>query len=169
MGVDAKLTLPPGTRIRHVANVAGMLLGQDHEMLPLGHGSKAEFLQLHGVSVLSADSQPDCARIRIEPRWHILWQYEWWTDGAGLPGSPGFMLRSRPEVLALFSRLGEFFGGWLDYRDNDEIECDASWPIPAPINFSDDEQWQAHQDRMSSVQPLTSDEIESFRPYAAYD
>lgn len=170
MGVDAKLTLPPGTAVSDVADVLGLAFGHSWHMEPLRMGgSSGSYLKVDGVTV-EPTTQPTCASIVLNHpngrRKHVLFQFEWWADG-GEPGCVGFMERSTGEWLAAMSRVGEFFGGEVDWQDCDDKYVDESWPR-RDRRPSDGQPWQDHQHAMSEVRPVEPELVESYEQHAAY-
>ena len=168
MGVDCRITLPDKVRIRDVADVIGMLLGQKWELAPLdSHGSK--HLKVEGVSVRNS-SVDACADIFVGDR-RFFYHFEWSGGSFGnrdIHCGRGLILRSTAENIALAVALVQFFGGFVDFQDCDESDCDFAWPEQPDIRPNDGEAWERFQQRMAAVRPLTKADIAKYKSVAAY-
>ena len=165
MGVNCRLYLPENARVRHVANVIGVLSG-----LPV---SRRQFggVEVAGVKVRNT-VEPSMAQIKLYGRMidgevsHETF-YHFESDG----GSKLMTPKSRPYWVAVCCRLVMFFGGKLIYQDCSY--SDGDYEVTAKSNAKNqprgDPQWTDLQDRIASVTPLTMDEIEQAKPFAAYE
>lgn len=167
MGVGCQLTIPAPARIRDVADVIAGLLGFPVYKIPLGNDGYAA--RVDGIQFLSYDNMPECSRI-ITPMpigpWDVyetLYHYEW--DELG---NHGIMPRSRPINIALCIALCDFFGGRIDFNDCDDSDCDYRQPAREDIHATNGQPWNAFQDRILAVRPLTKEDIERYRDVAAY-
>ena len=77
MSVDTKLYLPPYVRLSETADVIGILLGQPHELRPLGN-SGGIHCWVDGVVTKSFEPSvglAGCARIVIDGADRMMWHY----------------------------------------------------------------------------------------------
>ncbi len=162
MGVDCKVYLPSRVRVRDVASVIGALLGAEVRRDALGdNGSIVAHVQ--GVKVKACGgSLVECCEITYQDRW-FLFHFEF-----GRRGEPGIMPRCTAKNIAMCKRLADFFGGRVDFSDCDSSECDYFVDEQDGINAEDGAEWNALQQRICDVQPLTEREIEACEKFAAY-
>ena len=156
MGVDAKLTLSPGTGIYDVSRLIARLTNVGTRTIP--------------STVLGCDNIDTTGHWSIDPTgWQyrsILFQYEWWYDGTPprAPGSPGFMMRSSAQNIALMVRIGEFFGGSIDFNDCDDRAVDVQWTYVRDPS----ETFEQRQTAIGLVKPITRGQAASYESVAAY-
>lgn len=167
MGANCSLTIPAPARIRDVATVMAGLLGCP--ITKLSMGANAYSAHVDGITFRPYDNMPECVSIvtpmPIRP-WNthdVLYHYEWDEFG-----NHGIMLRSRPINIALCVALCDFFGGRVDFNDCDDSDCDYQKPAFDDIRASDGKPWDAFQDRILSVKPITNADISRYRDVAAY-
>lgn len=171
MGVDCKVYLSPATKFRDVADVIGILLGQPfrEKKLPNSNGI---FVEVDGVETKASEAVIECAEISIpsQDRW-FFYHFEFsglsYNEHDFQPGR-GLLLRSRSENIALGVALVKFFGGYVDFADCDESECDFAWPEQPDIRANDGEAWDAYHRRMLALKPITKTEIARYESAAAY-
>jgi hypothetical protein len=174
MGIDAKLTLPPGTAAQDVALVFGVLVGNEAIIVD-ARNSQYSYLSVDKAKV-EKSSVVGCDKLEITDRdgwlWSPLFMYEWWMDrNSGRPGSPGLMMRSTAKNIAILYRLGEFFGGQLDINDCDAVKVDHEWPDrwTAKARVNDDQTFTRHHREMFAVQPVTDQFVATFLNVSSYD
>lgn len=165
MGVNCRLHLPGNVRIRDVANVIGVLSG-----LPVRRRESGG-VDVDGVEVRDT-GEPSMAQIKLYGRMvdgEVSHETFYHFEGHGT--SKLMTPKSRPYWIAVCGRLVMFFGGRLDYQDCDDSECDyeVRAKSDAKNQPGDDPQWSDLQDRIASLTPLTLEEIEKAKPFAAYD
>lgn len=169
MGVDTRITLPPFVRVRDVADVIGILLGNQRRQVPLGSGYSA--VRVDGVQIRSygnMSSLVECAEIQISSThgpYTVMYHFEFEDRG-----NRGLMPRSRPDWLAVGVGLINFFGGEIDYNDCDDKDRDLF--VPAKIQLarqSNDAVFDLVQRRKMELHPLTTSDVLAMTPYAAYD
>ena len=167
MGFDCQYTIPAPARIRDVATVMGALLGCPLKKYELGEGGYSA--RIDGIVFRSYDDMPECVRI-VTPMpigpwdsYEVLYHYEWDEYG-----NHGIMPRSRPINIALCIALCDFFGGRIDFNDCDHSDCDYRQPTREDIHATDGQPWNAFQDRILAVKPLTKEDIKRCRDVAAY-
>lgn len=167
MGVDCRVTLPPGARLDDVADVIGRALGCDGEVLPLDHEG-AVCAIVHGVRTEVAPGQPMCAYAVIDPPDgrgdRFLYHHEW---NEHAPGTTGLSLASNGRGIALARRLVDFFGGWVDDSDHDDTDVDYERPPREPIAPTDGAAWDDFQRALVAVAPLTPAEIRDCERFGA--
>jgi hypothetical protein len=80
------------------------------------------------------------------------------------------MPRSTTFWCAIGKGLVKFFGGKIDYNDCDSKKVDFSKkPFSDRINCpSDGKPWQAFQEKLWNLLPLTSKDFEGFKGKIAY-
>lgn len=167
MSADCQLTIPAPARIRDVAEVTAALLGCPVIKQPLGNDGYAAHVD--GIRYHVYPDMPECSTIIVPmpigpwETWSCLYHYEW--DALG---NHGMMPRSRALNIALCVALCDFFGGSVDFNDCDSEEEDHRQPIREDIHAEDGQPWNAFQDRKLAVKALTPDDIERYRPFAAY-
>jgi len=180
MGVDTRLTLPPGTRAGDLADAIGALLGCviDAER-PYGP-------EVHGPEVKPADLAGSvCSHISVkatDTKWDrgVAWllHHEWGSDSTRSPkwpGSIGMMASAAPFQIAMFRRLAEIFGGVVDYNDCDSEDADYAPDEPEVARAwrtegYTDEKWLAMRRHVTvDVEPLTAADVKACIKIAAYD
>lgn len=141
MGVDCTISLPAAAKIRDVAAVIGILLGQPFRAKKLPN-SDGIFVEVDGVEIKSSDAVVECANINIpsKERWffyHFEFSGSSYNDHDTQVGR-GMLLRSRAENIALGVALVKFFGGSVDFSDSDSSDCDFAWPEQPDIRRLDE-------------------------------
>lgn len=159
MGVDCKVTLSPGTRVRDVALALGAALGCKKTWGGTSDG-KTRWVEVEGVRV-RCDGMPGCASIECGERW-FCYHFEYGADGAR-----GVTLRSFAENIAVGRKLAEFFGGSVEPNDW-EGEVVWSTPYRTDCHAEDGEEWDAFQARLFAVEPVTAEEIAECQTWAGY-
>lgn len=164
MGVDTRIYLSPGARVKEVAEVIGLAAGLPGRWEESG---STRWYAVPGVRVSSNSGLPECCDIEWvdqngEGR-RVLYHFE-----AGGHGCKLLMPRSTPFWIAIGRRLVDFFGGWIDYQDCDEEDMDYRQPLQYHCCPEDGEPWKSFRQRMSEVQPITRSEYERSKQYAAY-
>ena len=162
MGVDCRYYPPIGARVEAVAEAIGVLLGEPVVRRELSGGGVATLVP--SVRYRTHDDMPDYVQVVIS-REH---SFNWHQHSDEFVGRAVLTARSTPTVVALFRRLCDFFGGDVWHADVDEFAVDYSRPAHDPIYPTDGEPWQAFQDELAALPPLTDDEIAAARPFAAY-
>jgi hypothetical protein len=79
--------------------------------------------------------------------------------------------RARPDTIAAFVGLADFFGGAVDFQDCDDVDWDHVVP-DRPVGecaADDGSEWTALQRRLASVISLTRAQIRAYKKHAAYD
>src|ERR1039458_4914350 len=126
MGIDTDLYLPPYVEVRDVATAIGILLGEPHELAPLGQD--VTHCKVENVTIRSYGENtylPECCRIHVGTR-EFMYHFAFSTPGDPLHnrGWHGMILRSSSPNIALFVALANFFGGVVDFNDCDEADVD---------------------------------------------
>lgn len=167
MGVDCRISLPGAVRVKDVATFIGISAGLPVTAIILPGGGT--YAKVKGIEVLPCgQSLPECCYIEWtdlcgEGR-QIMYHFE------GDDGAERIILgRSTPFWIAMGRRLVKFFGGGVDYNDCDSEDCDYH-QVPANdlTRRNDDTVWQAFQNRLLKVKPLSPAEIEWATGRAAY-
>jgi hypothetical protein len=65
-------------------------------------------------------------------------------------------------------KLCRFFGGYIDYNDCDETECDKRWKKSRKNNPQEDGLWDKQNNRIASLVPISKEDINRSVRYAAY-
>ena len=166
MGIDAKLTLPPGTRVCDLADATGALLGCkiDSEARYCPDVIGPEFTsEAFAGSVLSKIRIPSDV-IPWEWGTHLLVHHEWGSDSRHRPfgpGSIGIMSDAMPFNVVLLRRLADIFGGSVDHDDCDENDEDYRVEPPEVMRawLNDpytNELWRAMKNAISiDIVPIT--------------
>ncbi len=161
MGVDTRITLPGDVRVDDAATVIGILAGLQKTKREFtgGWSVHAEGMK---VSSYTIDGLAPCAHIEF-PGHDLMWHFE--VDHGKRLISP----RSTPFWLAVGKALVDFFGGTIDYQDSDATEVDYEAHTPRLHNDPDDDgPWDAFQEAIFALQPLTRNNIKAMREHAAY-
>lgn len=166
MGVDCKIYLPDNVRIRDVAHVIAISAG----LKPRWGGSgKAKWVEVP-VEVRNT-SYPSMAEIAIygdlvdgEKRHFVYYHFECSKDGRQL------MPRSTAFWIAIAHKLVDFFGGTIDYNDCDDVDIDYSKDANSRLVNAPEgnKEWDAFQERLFNVKPITKEELEHYDIFAAY-
>ena len=166
MGSDCHVYLPPATRINDVAEVMGILAGNKPRKEPLGDPEGSWAVRVPTIKAENS-SVCGCAEITFwdsnkEQRW-AFYHFEPSKTGERL-----LSVRSTGFWIAIGKRLVDFFGGRMTYNDCGMTEDDYQQPHRTDIHESDGEPWQAFQQRIFDVKPLTKKEIKDAAKLSAY-
>lgn len=180
MSTNCNIYLPPGVDGQAIAEVAGVLWGLPVRREHLPGGGLATFVDgVHMMSVtdtpifhLSWTAAPPAHLADGDPdHWCTLHPYSRRPSRAAQCLSPN----STAAWIAVGRRLVCFFGGALQFRDTDpddvlhvtraqaQAPYDAAGLVP-----EDGEPWQAWQDAVAALKPVTKRDIEDERGNAAY-
>jgi hypothetical protein len=174
MGVDIRVTLPPGATLRAAAEVIGIAAGLPWRKRPLGSSHPGFWgIAVDDLVVRGIEEIPECARIRwtapagwkapggVPAEGHVLWHHELENGGCGIcPQSTAFW-------ICVGRRLVDAFGGTLDYNDCDAVDVDYRRDPPACLGATDGKPWQALQARIAATPPITAEELRE-EAHAAY-
>lgn len=165
MGVDTHINLSPKARFQDVAIVAAILLGCKPKLEPLG-GTSSFSCRVKGLETKPTVSET-MAEILITPEYgeirHLFYHFEFGDDGC-----KGMAPRATAVNIALGVRLVEFFGGWVDFNDNDESERDFKSDGLSFCNAEDGAEWDALQNAQYELRPITVSEVMQYEKYASY-
>jgi hypothetical protein len=169
MGVDCKVKLPPGVRVRDVGKVLSILSGAKVEKRSFSNfGDSGWSAHVPSLAFKDAGVEPTCTVITWidgdQSAQGQLYHFEFSRDG-----SRGMMGRSYAAWIATCKRLVDFFGGEVDYQDCDDIDCDYKRESPPDFNAEDGDEWVSLQERILNCQPITDEEIEVCEEFAAYE
>lgn len=175
MGTDCRVYLPSDTRVQHVAEVIGILLGLPPKKTPLGERGSSFYTSVDGAKV-ETTSVPEMCVIVVKPTDLApsgdSWYYHF--DARG-PWSTMPLLSSRALAIsvAVGDRVAQFFGGIVDFNDCDSIEGDRVYRRPRPRNNPGDGEgvdgeWEAFQQAIFDIKPLTQEDIVSYTNLSAY-
>jgi hypothetical protein len=191
MGVDCNICLPHTARVDNVADVLASLAGAPGKLVSLGTGHSSYFQSDAQVNVMSyveqgksVQSLASCLEIEVDapPTWslvtgdtrlRVMWFFDF-NVGSSLDGlryahhGRGLKPRSTGFWIAAARGLVDFFGGWADFNDSDDIDVDYERPEKPDLAAHDGLAWQHFQNRLASVQPLTSADLDWAEPLAAY-
>lgn len=173
MGVDMVISLPANVQIRDVAKAIGKLMGLPSFMEELSGSSGGLYVKVDDVEIKTSQAFSDIVSIDIGGKGKSLVDgYDerlFFYDFEGTSGRRHIRTRSYAVNIALGRRLVDFFGGWVnycDYNDNkDYVVPDKSDEENCP---EDGEPWQAFQDRIHALGPITKAEIKECKQWAAY-
>ena len=165
MGVNVICTLPADVQVSYAAKVIGVLAG-----LPTEEDHRGGYMSISvpGVTV-EASSSPTLAKIMLEgpmidgEEAHMGY---WHFEGSG--GRRTFDPKSTAFWIALCRKLVDFFGGELVYADCDASLCDYRVTQRFAYDMDDDAIFDTLQERLRTLEPLTSDAIEACENMAAY-
>jgi hypothetical protein len=173
MPVDTNIYLPPSASLNDVVTVMGIAAGLPWEWHDLADGGR--FVAVPGAEAKST-SMPHMAEIvlggyrMVDDETEHLCTWHWEPDTG--PGQEGrlVMCRSTAFWICVARRLVDFFGGWVDYLDEDETEVDYSrpprlWAVNRPPGDRAQE-WNFFQDRLAAVKPITVQELRDADQYA---
>lgn len=174
MGVDCKAKISGDSRVRDVAEVIAILCGGKASMVPLS-GCNAQCIKIEGVTakVESCTGAPEMVLIIIkaqdgkriidgETEHQCYYHFEYGESRL-------VSARATPFWIAVLTGVARFFGGSVDACDCDDIAADFNFDRPRKSNCEEDgEPWQAFQNEIAAVKPLTKANIKAAREYAAY-
>lgn len=174
MSIDCAIKLPAYVRISDVATAMGILAGLPvQRRLVASHGYIAT-ARPEGL-ILTATDTVGVAKIEFRsPLFgfhHVLYFLEADNDDGGremLPPSTAFW-------IAMGKRLVDFFGGQVVYRDNisadeadDHMYKRATKPRKEIVTARDGRVWQALQEELATLTPLTIEEVDAARALCGY-
>lgn len=162
MGVDCRVTLPPEVQLIWVVKVIGAAAGcpvREEDRFLRVDGARAQVTSIPEMASIVIDRQT----VDGEAGHYVNYHFEG-DDGGGthvmIPPSTAFW-------IAVMRKVVDFFGGTIDYNDCDETDVD--YLIKGQKNASKtDEEWNALQDRLHTVKPVTKREWRACDKYAAY-
>ena len=171
MGVDIRLTLPGDVRVKDAAQVMGVLAGLPVEQVAIG-SSPAIFVEVRGISI-EGTMFPETAKISLDGpmvdgaiNHFVHWYFE---------GDRGFERVCLPPSTAFWIAIArgliDFFGGKVDYQDCYESEVDyegPAYPFRESNCPTDGELWDVFQKRILDLVPLTAEDLNAVRSFAAY-
>lgn len=169
MGVKCCITLPGRVRVHDVATVVGACLGFRKQKFRSG---SSWWTSVPEVSIKNYGDPGlvECCRI-VFPSAHgasdwLMYHFEW-EDETGC--GRGLLPRSTARNIALAHRLVDFFGGSITHQDsNSGIDYCRPWKPIHKIAPTRGKAWQDFQERLFAVQPITDEETEQYKQYAAY-
>lgn len=170
MGVDAIVHLPVDVRVKDVALVLAALTGHKIEKYTYNeHGHSGYWAECEEVKI-ETTSFPDMAEI-ILPHTNDLQSEGHFTSYhfESKDGTKTLYPRSTPYWLAVCKKLVIFFGGTMDYQDCDDGEVDFKARKPRKSNSPEnDKPWSDFHDAILALTPVTVEDVEAMRPFAAY-
>jgi hypothetical protein len=172
MGCSCNVHLPANVRVRDVANVVGLLAGQD--ISP----AEKDYVFVNGVELLSGGVTVEMALIGLrglkgaaaEARGkngldaQAFYHFES-SDGGRLLSFP-----STPFWIAVANGVVDFVGGSADYSDTDEAGEDYQNPAKGDSENCPESgvAWKKFQARLRAVKPLTRDDYAVANAFAGY-
>lgn len=188
MGVDCNICLPHTARIDDVATVLATLAGCPGKMVPLNNRHGGSYFVTEGRIELkhyesSGTSLASCLDVDIyaPPTWSLItgttrigamWFFDFHA-GNSVGGlryehhGRGFKGRSTGFWIAAARGLIDFFGGWADFNDCDDIEVNYFKQPKPDLAAHDGEPWQAFQNRLAAVKPLTKADLDWAEQFAS--
>jgi hypothetical protein len=176
MGIDTRIHLPANVQVGDVAKVIGILAGLPpvKTILEQCRRDDAWFVRVEGITVTGTLGVPEMASINLKGKLidgqevhNVFYHFE---DSDDRGDWRLLMPRSTAFWIAMGRRLIDFFGGYMDYADYDDERVDYESPVkPWRENAPEDgAQWQAFQERVFNVIPLTKADIKACQQFAAY-
>ena len=165
MGVDVNAWINSQAEIRDIVDVLALLDGAKGKWEPLGESSRkwrVEGTQVQGSTVaglanLSWEGQYE----RRSMTCHL-------QPCEALP-SISLYPRATARNLALCCGVASFFGGIVQFNDCATYPMSfKGCPDSALAYANDGKEWEWFQQRLSEVQPLTIEHVESFERFAFY-
>lgn len=165
MSVNVRIQLPDKARINNVAKVIGIAAGLPavyHKFDDIKNG----YVEVDGIEV-SPSSVPQCAEITwregvdLGDSRYVLYHFEWSDGGRGL------LPPSTPFWCAVGLKLVSLFGGSIQFRDCSS-DVDFRFPVNPLCGATDGDEWEAWQQEMLAVGPITEGDLRYARTFAAY-
>jgi len=173
MGVDTIVTLPAQVRVRDVAKVISILLGNEKNVEKIGSSNQfevayppVEIKDAYPGSALievSCANAPKIADVNGSGKRVISYHYEW-GDGS----KRGVLLASTASSIALGVALVNFFGGSVNFNDCDDVDVDYKQPTRSDVRSKKDSAFINLKKRIIALQPLTEEQILIHEKKAAY-
>lgn len=161
MSVNCRILLSGDVRLQDVATVMGLLAGLPAESRSLeNRGGTYSYVRVSGVGV-SGTYSPEMAQILLKgpmvdgDTQHSVYYHFEPSGGVGralMPVSTAFW-------IAIGKGLVDFFGGTVDYADCDDVRVNYERPPQGSNCPEDGRVWQAFEDRIKAVQPLTKKDL----------
>ena len=184
MGVDTKVLLSGDVQIREVGKVLAILAGlpKNRRVLDERSNPGAWYVDITDISKTtprltyhSVDGVPSMVEIILKGKMvdgeesHIVSYHFEPSDGKREHGMRLLYPRSTPFWCAIGKELVKFFGGWIDYNDCDLTEVDFRARYPKLRNCpSEGKPWQAFQQKMWNLQPITVKDMQAVRKLTGY-
>lgn len=162
MGVNVVIQLPDRARLGDVATVIGIAAGLPYRYESL-RDSATYYVSVDEIKT-SSSSMPECARItwgKGDNLKHVLYHFEGEDGGREL--SPP----STPFWCAVGVKLVTLFGGSFRYSDS-KSQSDLVVPTNPLCGASGGEEWEAWQQAMMAVKPITDEDLKEAAKFAAY-
>lgn len=179
MGVNTKLYLPNSVQPRDVADVAGILAGLPFRWEKFSSGGEGQYVRVAGAQAKGLETVGMC-EILLDARHKDVKKFggkPTLIDGEAshfcyfhfdtemgmrviTPTSTGFW-------IAICKGLGEFFGGFLDYQDCDDVPVNETFWEKQNLHWTD-EAFDVFQKRQFEVKPLTVDDLIECAGLSAY-
>lgn len=168
MSVNCVIYLPPAARLTDVSKVIAILDGcPATKYIHSKEGDDREVWWTNVPDVKTQDAHtPECAQILWTTngkKRSMLYHFE-----LGKKGEHGITPGSTGWAIALGKRLVDFFGGYVDFNDCDEIEVDYKKRAKWDIHGEDGPEWDHLQSRMLALKPLTKEEIQEATKVSGY-
>jgi hypothetical protein len=179
MGVDVYIYINNKARLRDVADVIGILAGNEpYKQKFSGSWSDGWSAEVDNVETKSG-CMPECAEILVkapdggklvdgqESHW-VLWHWEpsRYNNNYHVICPP-----ATPFWIAVGKKLADFFGGKLDYNDCDDSEIDYEkkrGKVRLGEYAEDGEGWEKLQEAKLKLKPLSQADMKEALKHAAY-
>lgn len=168
MGVDCEIYLPEHVRVSDVGKLLGILSGCKKQRMRLGESLDSGWaVGVAGVQVIGIPQLPECCHVDWidSQESHCRWLFHF------EPTRPGrlMMPRSTAKNIALGRALVDFYGGSVFYQDCESRSApDYELPWIIRPDFSDNAVFRAWQEKLWAVEPLSPEQIDACRGFAAY-
>lgn len=157
MGADCDVELPPYVRIQDVGDVLSIASGGDWTMRTLdwGHYVKTDAQLIHThtpemvIILLPKTIDREFGGLNGAHEAHYFFESE------KKAGWKTIILRSTAFWIPVAMRLVDFFGGSVDFNDNDSIAVDYSQPAKYKRSPSKGNAWDQFQAAKAEVTPIS--------------
>lgn len=172
MGVSCNLYLRDDVRIDDVSTVMGILAGLPVEEVELRGASGGSYASVFCARPKPSNS-PEMVIIELEGNLidgqaghFCFFHYEHEKQARYRLLS----MASTPFWCAIAKELVEFFGGYVDYKDTDNVKVDfkaaGKFKKNNPV---EDAEWQAFQNAILKIKPLTKKDLNEAKKYSYWE
>lgn len=154
MGISTNIYLPGNVRFKDVMTVIGVTVGLDKKKRDIGGGSY--YVDVDGIQARTYNSQPDMVNIEFGNRF-CHWFFEHYSD----LGDRVLLCGDSDFWRIVGNRLVDFFGGYVDYDDCDEIDFDYEVPMKSNSENrpTSGEPWKNLQERIWNAPRIHRSEL----------
>lgn len=167
MSIDCKIILPHTTRGEEIGEVVWIAAGLPFKWESHSHSGGTFHSVRIAAEPVTPSKLPGLSWLRFkgssvdDDDHQAVIHHDYW-DGKLVSA------RGTPFWIAIGIKLVDFFGGWIDYRDDDDSFNDYQKEPVFVEEHDDKELFQAFHDALRAIKPITKEEFALAVPLSAY-